>query len=296
MSIFRGAGVAIITPFHQDGSVNYEKLEELIEYHCKHQTDSIVICGTTGEASTLTVEEHMDCIRFTIERTRGRIPVIAGTGSNSTRTAIQMSKEAAQAGADGLLLVTPYYNKATQAGLYAHYKAIADEVTVPILLYSVKSRTGMNIEPSTVAKLVADVDNILGVKEASGDLSQVAKIMSLTDGKIDLYSGNDDQIVPMLSLGSKGVISVLSNIAPVETHQICQEFFDGNWEKSRDLQLKAIPLVEQLFCEVNPIPVKKAMNLMGMEVGGLRMPLTEMTEGNAKNLAKAMKEFGISLA
>jgi 4-hydroxy-tetrahydrodipicolinate synthase len=192
--------------------------------------------------------------------------------------------------------VTPYYNKATQAGLYAHYKAIADEVTVPILLYSVKSRTGMNIEPSTVAKLVADVDNILGVKEASGDLSQVAKIMSLTDGKIDLYSGNDDQIVPMLSLGSKGVISVLSNIAPVETHQICQEFFDGNWEKSRDLQLKAIPLVEQLFCEVNPIPVKKAMNLMGMEVGGLRMPLTEMTEGNAKNLAKAMKEFGISLA
>lgn len=296
MSIFKGAGVAIITPFREDGSVNYDKLDELIDFHCNNGTDSIVICGTTGESSTLTEEEHMECIKFTIERTKKRIPVIAGTGSNCTRTAIEMSKDAAEAGADGLLLVTPYYNKATQAGLAAHYKAIANEAKAPIILYSVKSRTGMNIEPATVAQLVSEVDNIVGIKEASGDIAQVAKIMQMTDGKIDLYSGNDDQIVPLLSLGGKGVISVLSNVAPKETHDICELFFKGDIEGSRALQLRALPLIGQLFCEVNPIPVKKAANLMGMEVGGVRMPLTEMTDANAANLAKAMADFGLKLA
>ncbi|GAA0797167.1 4-hydroxy-tetrahydrodipicolinate synthase [Clostridium sp. AF19-22AC] len=296
MSIFKGAGVAIITPFHEDGSVNYDKLDELIDFHCENGTDSIVICGTTGESSTLTEEEHMECIKFTIERTKKRIPVIAGTGSNCTRTAIEMSKDAAKAGADGLLLVTPYYNKATQAGLVAHYKAIAAEAKAPIILYSVKSRTGMNIEPATVAQLVSEVDNIVGIKEASGDIGQIAKIMQMTDGNIDLYSGNDDQIVPLLSLGGKGVISVLSNVAPQETHDICEMFFKGDIEGSRALQLKALPLINQLFSEVNPIPVKKAANLMGMEVGGVRMPLTEMTEANAAKLAKAMADFGLKLA
>ncbi|WP_122642294.1 4-hydroxy-tetrahydrodipicolinate synthase [Luxibacter massiliensis] len=295
MSIFKGAGVALITPFRADGSVNYDKLDELIQFHCDNGTDSIIICGTTGESSTLTEEEHMDCIKFTIERTKKRIPVIAGTGSNCTRTAVDMSKEAADMGADGLLLVTPYYNKATQDGLVAHYKAIAAEAKAPMILYSVKSRTGTNIEPATAARLAAEVENIVAIKEASGDISQIAKIMHLTDGNIDLYSGNDDQIVPLLSLGGKGVISVLSNIAPRETHDICEKFFTGDLEGSRALQLKALPLVEALFCEVNPIPVKKAVNLMGMEAGGLRMPLTEMTEANAARLAQAMVDFGIKL-
>ncbi len=296
MAIFKGTGVAIVTPFHTDGSVNYDKLDELIEYHCNQGTDSIVICGTTGEASTLTEEEHMDCVRFTAERAKNRIPVIAGTGSNCTRTATAMSVEAAEAGADGLLVVTPYYNKATQKGLYCHFRTIAEAAKVPIILYSVKSRTGMNIEPSTAAALFKDVENIVGIKEASGDISQVAKVMNLTDGKIDLYSGNDDQIVPVLSLGGKGVISVLANVAPKQAHDICAKFFAGDVAGSCALQLKALPLIEQLFSEVNPIPVKKALNLMGMEVGGLRMPLTELTEANTEKLAKAMTDFGITLS
>ena len=296
MSIFTGAGVAIVTPFNEDESINYDKLDELINYHCENGTDSIIICGTTGESATMTEEEHAECVRFTIERAKGRIPVIAGTGSNCTRTAIELSKDAAEHGADGLLLVTPYYNKATQAGLIAHYKDVAKEAKAPIIMYSVASRTGCNIEPATVAELVRDVDNIVGVKEASGNISQVAKIMSLTDGNIDLYSGNDDQIVPLLSLGAKGVISVLSNVAPQETHDICAKFFAGDVAGSAALQLKAIPLIEQLFCEVNPIPVKKAMQLMGVECGPLRMPLTEMTPEHTKALAQAMKDFGIALA
>ena len=296
MSIFTGAGVAIVTPFNEDESINYDKLDELIDYHCANGTDSIVICGTTGESATMTEEEHAECVRFTIERAKGRIPVIAGTGSNCTRTAIELSKDAAEHGADGLLLVTPYYNKATQAGLIAHYTAVAKEVKTPIIMYSVASRTGCNIEPATVAELVKNVDNIVGVKEASGNISQVAKIMSLTDGNIDLYSGNDDQIVPLLSLGAKGVISVLSNVAPQETHDICAKFFEGDVAGSAALQLKAIPLIEQLFCEVNPIPVKKAMALMGKDCGPLRMPLTELTPEHEKALAQAMKDFGIHLA
>lgn len=288
--------MAIVTPFNEDESINYDRLDELIDFHCKSGTDSIIICGTTGESATMTEEEHLECVKFTIERVKGRIPVIAGTGSNSTKTAVDMSKEASEYGADGLLVVTPYYNKATQAGLIAHYTAVAKAAKAPIIMYSVASRTGCNIEPATVAALVRDVDNIVGVKEASGNISQVAKIMALTDGNIDLYSGNDDQIVPILSLGGKGVISVLSNVAPKETHDICAKFFEGDAKGSAKLQLRAIPLVDQLFSEVNPIPVKKAMKLMGMDCGGLRMPLTELTKEHEETLAAAMKEFGIKLA
>ena len=296
MSIFTGSGVAVVTPLNADESVNYNKLDELLDYHCNHKTDSIIICGTTGESSTLSEEEHMDVVKFAIDRVKGRIPVIAGTGSNSTYTTIQMSKEAVEDGADGLLLVTPYYNKCTQRGLIEHYKMVAKEAKAPIILYSVASRTGVNIAPETVAELYKNVDNIVAVKEASGNISQIAKIMNLTDGKIDLYSGNDDQIVPILSLGGKGVISVLANIAPEYTHDICEKFFAGDVAGSCKMQLDVLPLVEKLFCEVNPIPVKKAMNLMGMEVGPLRMPLTEMTEGNAARLAEEMKKFVLKLA
>lgn len=293
MAIFTGAGVAIVTPFHADGSVNYDKLEELINYHCDNGTDSIIICGTTGESATLSEAEHVECIKKAVEFTKGRIPVVAGTGSNSTQTAIELSREAVEAGADGLLVVTPYYNKATQQGLIQHYTAIAKEAKAPIIMYSVASRTGCNIAPETAATLVKNVDNIVGIKEASGNISQIAKIMQLTDGKIDLYSGNDDQIVPVMSLGGIGVISVLSNVAPRETHDICAKYLAGDVKGSLELQLKAIPLIEQLFSEVNPIPVKKAMNLLGFEVGGLRMPLTELTKANEEKLAKAMREFGI---
>ena len=298
MAIFTGAGVAIVTPFNDDEerSINYDKLDALLDYHCNNGTDCIVICGTTGESATMTEEEHMQCVKFAIDRVKGRIPVIAGTGSNCTRTAIDMSKEASEYGADGLLLVTPYYNKATQNGLIGHFSAVAKEVTAPIIMYSVASRTGCNIEPATAAKLVKEVDNIVGIKEASGNISQVAKIMNLTDGNIDVYSGNDDQIVPVLSLGGKGVISVLSNVAPDEAHDICEKYFNGDVKGSAALQLKALPLIEQLFCEVNPIPVKAALNLMGKEVGPLRLPLTEMEPQNQERLAKAMKDFGIKLA
>lgn len=296
MAIFTGAGVALVTPFHEDGSVNYDKLDELIDYHCENGTDSLIICGTTGESSTLSEEEHMECIKFAVERTKKRLPVIAGTGSNATYTTIDMSREAAEYGVDGLLIVTPYYNKATQSGLAAHYRAVAEEAKAPIIMYSVASRTGLNIAPETAAELIRDVDNIVGIKEASGNIAQVAKIMHLTEGKADLYSGNDDQIVPLLSLGGKGVISVLSNVAPRETHDICAKFFAGDVAGACELQLRAIPLIEQLFCEVNPIPVKKAVNLMGMECGGLRMPLTEISPEHEKSLAQAMRDFGIKLA
>ncbi|OUP65508.1 4-hydroxy-tetrahydrodipicolinate synthase [Sellimonas sp.] len=295
MSIFTGSGVAIVTPFLPDGSIHYDKLDELIEYHIANKTDAIIICGTTGESSTLTEEEHMECIRFTIQQAKKRIPIIAGTGSNATFTTIEMSREAAEYGADGLLLVTPYYNKATQKGLIAHYKAVAAEAKAPIILYSVASRTGLNITPETAAEL-AKVENIVGIKEASGNISQIAKIMNLTDGKLDLYSGNDDQIVPLLSLGGKGVISVLANIAPEYTHDMCAKFFEGDIKGSCQMQLDAIPLIDKLFCEVNPIPIKTAMNLMGKEVGELKMPLTPMEEDHKKALAEEMKKFGLKLA
>ncbi len=293
MAIFQGAGVAIITPFHADGSVNYEKFAELIEFQIANGTDAIIVCGTTGESATLTMEEHSQVIAFCIKQVAGRIPVVAGTGSNCTATAIQLSQEAEAEGADGLLLVTPYYNKATQNGLYAHYKKIAESVHLPIILYNVPSRTGCNLQPETVVRLCRDVENIVGVKEASGNIAQVTKLMALADGRVDLYSGNDDQIVPLLSLGGKGVISVLSNIAPRQTHDICAKYFEGDVKGSCELQLKAIPLIDALFCEVNPIPVKKAVNLLGMEAGPVRMPLSEMEEAHAEVLKQAMKDFGL---
>ena len=293
MALFTGAGVAIITPMNADGSVNYEKLAELIEFQIANQTDSIIICGTTGEAATLTEKEHMDVIRYCVEKVNHRIPVIAGTGSNCTATAIELSVEAEECGVDGLLCVTPYYNKATQAGLVTHFSAIAKAVNIPIIMYNVPSRTGCNILPATAAKLFNENENIVGIKEASGNISQVAELMALTDGKIDLYSGNDDQIVPIMSLGGKGVISVLSNVAPKETHEIVMDYINGNVASSCKKQLDAIELIKALFCEVNPIPVKHAMNLMGYEVGPLRGPLSPMEPKNLEVLRKAMENYGL---
>lgn len=293
MAIFEGAGVALITPFHANGEVNYEKLEELLEEQISEGTDAIISCGTTGESSTMSHEEHMEVVRFTCQVVKNRIPVIAGTGSNSTREAIHLSEAAQEAGADGLLLVTPYYNKATQGGLIAHYTAVAESVRIPILLYHIPGRTGVTMKPETIVSLCREVPNIVGVKEASADFSAIARIMNLADGHVDLYSGNDDQIVPLLSLGGKGVISVLSNVAPKQTHEICAAYLKGDCKRSCELQLKAIPLIQALFCEVNPIPVKAAMNLMGKEVGPLRLPLTEMEPQNQKRLEKAMREYGI---
>lgn len=295
MAIFKGAGVAIVTPFKDDGAINYEKFNELIEFQIKNGTDSIIVCGTTGESSTLTENEHNECIKFAVDVVKKRIPVIAGTGSNCTETAIGLSKEAMKNGADGLLLVTPYYNKATQKGLIEHYSDIAKAVDLPIILYNVPSRTGCNLLPETVANLVKNVDNIVGIKEASGNISQVVNLMHVTNGDIDLYSGNDNEIVPLLSLGGIGVISVLSNIAPKHTSDIVHKYLSGDIKASLDLQLKYVPLVDALFSEVNPIPVKKALNLMGFEVGSLRKPLTEMEPENALKLAKAMQEVGIQI-
>ena len=294
MAVFTGAGVAIVTPFKENGEVNYEEFAKQIELQIAGRSDAIIVCGTTGEASTLSHEEHLDVIRYCVKVVNGRIPVVAGTGSNCTETAVYLSQEAEKAGADALLVVTPYYNKATQKGLYEHFKIVADSVKIPVILYNIPGRTGgVNILPETVVRLCTEVENIVGVKDATGNLSQVAKLMALADGKVDLYSGNDDQIVPILSLGGKGVISVLSNIAPKQTHDICAKYFEGDVEGSRKIQLDAIELIDALFCEVNPIPVKKAMNLMGLNAGSLRRPLTEMEDANAKKLEKAMKEFGI---
>ena len=293
MTLFEGAGVALVTPFKENGEVNYEKLEEIVEEQIAGGTDAIIACGTTGEASTMTHEEHLDVIEYICRVTKKRIPVVAGTGSNCTETAVYLSAEAEKRGADGLLLVSPYYNKATQKGLMAHFTALADAVKIPVILYNIPGRTGVTIKPETIAALCKDVDNIVGVKEASGNFSAIATLMSLSDGKVDLYSGNDDQIVPLLSLGGKGVISVLSNVAPRQTHDICASYFAGDVKTSASLQLKAIPLITELFSEVNPIPVKAAMNMMGKGVGPLRMPLTEMEPQNQEKLKKAMADYGI---
>jgi len=296
MAVFKGAGVAIITPMNEDFSVNYEKLGELLEEQIAAKTDAVIICGTTGESATLSEEEHLEAIKYTINKVANRIPVIAGTGSNSTATAIQMSKDAAEYGADAVLVVTPYYNKATQKGLISHYTTIANAVPeIPVIMYNVPSRTGCNLQPATVAALFKNVENIVGVKEASGDISQIAKIMQLTDGQIELYSGNDDQIVPLLSLGGIGVISVLSNVAPTETHDIVMKYQEGDMAGSRDLQLRMIPLIEALFCEVSPIPVKAGMNMMGKGCGPLRAPMTEMEPQNQERLRKAMQDAGLKV-
>ncbi len=293
MSIFTGAGVAIVTPMNADGSVNYESFRKLIEFQIENGTDAIIVCGTTGEASTLTHEEHLDVIKYCVDVVNKRIPVVAGTGSNCTETAIYLSTEAEKMGVDGLLVVSPYYNKATQNGLYAHFKAIADSVKVPVILYNIQGRTGVNIAPATIVRLCETCENIVAVKEASGNISQVAKIAALSKGTIDIYSGNDDQIVPIMSLGGKGVISVLSNVAPRQTHDICAKYLAGDVAEATRMQLEAIDLIDALFCEVNPIPVKAGLNLMGMEAGTLRLPLTDMEEANVAKLKAAMEAYGI---
>ena len=293
MAVFKGAGVALATPFKENMEVNYEKLEELVDFHVENGTDCIVVMGTTGEAATLSHEEHLECIKVVIDRTKGRIPVVAGTGSNCTETAVYLSSEACKYGADGILVVTPYYNKATQPGLIAHYTEVAKSVDIPLIMYNVPSRTGCTLQPSTIAKLVKDVDNIVGVKDATGNISSTAKTVQLTEGNIDLYSGNDDQIVPIMALGGIGVISVLSNVAPKKTHDICQAMLDGDMKLGAKLQLEALPLIDALFCEVNPIPVKAALNLMGMKVGDMRMPLTNLEPEHVKLLEKEMKDYGI---
>ena len=296
MAIFKGAGVAIVTPMYEDGSVNYDKLAELLEEQIAGGTDAIIICGTTGESATMSEAEHSKVIKFAIDKVAKRIPVIAGTGSNCTQTAIELSKQAEADGADALLLVTPYYNKATQKGLIAHYTAIAESVSLPIIMYNVPSRTGCNIQPETAAYLAKNVKNIVAIKEASGNISQVAKVKALAGDSLDIYSGNDDQVIPLLALGGIGVISVLSNVAPKQTHDMVMEYLEGDREKALKIQLAALPLIAALFCEVNPIPVKAALNLMGKEVGPLRAPLTTMEEAHQQTLAQAMKDFGIKLA
>ena len=293
MAIFKGAGVAIATPFKENGAVNYDEFARLIDFQIENGTDAIIVCGTTGEAATMSEEEHMEVVKFCIDKVAKRIPVIAGTGSNCTQTAVELSKKAQEYGADGVLLVTPYYNKATQGGLYAHFAAVAKEITIPIILYNVPSRTGCNILPETAVKLCRDVKNIVGIKDATGNLAQTAKMMQLADGCIDLYSGDDDQIVPIMSVGGLGVISVLSNIAPKQTHEICQKCLDGDFAAARELQFKAFPLVKALFSEVNPIPVKSALKMIGFAAGPLRLPLTEMEPENQEKLREEMKKYGL---
>lgn len=295
MSVFKGAGVAIVTPMYENEEVNYDKLGELLEEQIARGTDAIIICGTTGEASTLTHEEHLAVIKYAVEKVNHRVPVIAGTGSNATDTAIYLSTEAEKYGADALLLVTPYYNKATQKGLKLHFSKIAESVKLPIILYNVPSRTGCNLQPETIVWLAEHVENIVGVKEASGNISQVAKLMSLAKGNVELYSGNDDQIVPIMALGGSGVISVLSNVAPELAHDIATTYLEGDVKKSCELQLQAIELIDALFCEVNPIPVKTALNLMGKEVGPLRAPLCTMEAANEEKLRKALVNSGIAV-
>ena len=293
MSIFKGAGVAIVTPFHADGSINYERFGELVEEQIAAGTDCIIVCGTTGESSTLSEEEHSDAIRYVCRKVNGRIPVIAGTGSNCTETAIELSKKAEEDGADGVLLVSPYYNKTTQAGLREHFADIANAIRIPAILYNVPSRTGLNIAPETTAWLCKNVENIVGIKEASGNFSEIARLAAISDGYVDIYSGNDDQTVPMMTLGAKGVISVLSNVAPARVHDMCQAFFDGNTAEASRIQIEAIPLIEALFCETNPIPVKEALNMMGKDVGGFRKPLVPMAPANRERLRKEMEAYGL---
>lgn len=293
MSIFKGSGVAIVTPMNEDETVNYGKLGELLEEQIACGTDAIIICGTTGESACLSEDEHIDVIRYAIQKVNHRIPVIAGTGSNCTETAIKLSRQAQEAGADALLLVTPYYNKATQPGLIRHYTRIAENVKLPIILYNVPSRTGVNIQPETAAYLGAHVKNIVAVKEASGNISQIAKLAKLAEGSLDIYSGNDDQVIPILSLGGIGVISVLANVAPQQTHDMVMSYLNGDTEKARKMQLDALDLIGSLFCEVNPIPVKAAMNMMGKNVGPLRGPLCAMEPENAERLKKSLQSYGI---
>lgn len=291
-TIFTGAGVAIVTPMNDDGSINFEKLGELIEFNIENGTDAIIICGTTGESSTMTDEEHVECIRYAVEKVNKRVPVIAGTGSNDTRYAVTLSKEAEAIGADALLVVTPYYNKTSQAGLIKHFTTIADAVNIPMILYSVQSRTGVNIAAETVCKL-AEHKNIVAIKEASGNISQIAKIAAMCEDKIDIYSGNDDQIVPIMALGGKGVISVLSNCVPKETHEICALCLENKYDGARALANKYLEFANNLFIDVNPIPVKEALNIMGFGVGECRLPLVSMNENSKAILTETMRKIGL---
>ncbi|WP_113671876.1 4-hydroxy-tetrahydrodipicolinate synthase [Vallitalea guaymasensis] len=294
MSIFTGSGVAIVTPFNDNMSVNFEGLEKLIDFQIENKTDCIVICGTTGESSTLNDEEHLECIKVAIDRTNKRVPVIAGTGSNDTKHGIELSKRAEKLGADGLLQVTPYYNKTTQKGLIRHFSSIANSVDIPVVLYNVPSRTGLNIDVDTAVEL-SKVDNIVAIKEASGNIGHITELVARCEGNLDLYSGNDDQIVPLLSLGGKGVISVVANILPKETHDIVAKFLAGDVKGSLDLQLKLHELIKSLFCEVNPIPVKAAMNYLGLPSGPCRLPLTDMEPANRLRVENAIKKLGITI-
>jgi 4-hydroxy-tetrahydrodipicolinate synthase len=293
MAIFKGAGVAIVTPFKEDGSVNFDKLGELLEEQIAGGTDCIVITGTSGEAATLSEEEHSAVIRYTAKKVNGRIPVVAGTGSNCTETAIKLSRQAEDDGADGVLLVSPYYNKTTQDGLKVHFSDIANAIHIPAILYNIPSRTGMAINPETTVWLCRNVENIVGVKEASGNISSIATLAALGRDDVAIYSGDDDQVVPIMSLGGLGVISVLSNLAPRKVHDMCQAYFDGDVKKARDMQLDALPLIHALFCETNPIPVKEALNMMGKNVGGYRKPLVPMTEAHRELLRREMENYGL---
>ena len=293
MPIFKGAGVAIVTPMKNNLEVDYDALETNINYQIDNGTDAIVIAGTTGESATLSEEEHKKVVKAAVEFTKHRVPVIAGTGSNSTQTAIELSQEADADGVDAVLIVTPYYNKATQKGLIGHYTSVAESIKVPVIMYNVPSRTGCNLQPATVAHLVKNVDNIVAIKDATGDLSQAAQMMNLCDGNLELYSGNDDQEVPLLSIGGLGVISVLSNIAPRQAHNIVMEFLEGDYKKAAKLQLDAIPLINALFSEVNPIPVKVAMNMLGMQAGPLRAPLSELEDAHKEILRQEMIKYGL---
>lgn len=291
-TIFTGAAVAIITPMNADGSINYDELGRIIDDQIENSTDAIVICGTTGEASTMTDEEHLECIRYAVEKTAKRVPVIAGTGSNDTKYAVELSKEAEEVGADGLLLVTPYYNKTSQRGLIAHFTAIADAVNIPIILYNIPGRTGMNMEVSTIKKL-AEHKNIVAVKEASGNISYAAKLIAECGDVIDVYSGNDDMIVPLMSLGAKGVISVLSHVIPKQTHDMVQYCLDNNYAEATKLQIEYLELINNLFIEVNPIPVKEAMNMMGWNAGPCRLPLYEMSDDHKDILRASLAKHGL---
>ncbi|EYE89425.1 dihydrodipicolinate synthase [Fervidicella metallireducens AeB] len=291
MSLFTGSGVAIVTPFNDNG-VDFKKLEELLEWHIEQKTDAIIVCGTTGEASTMSEQERKETIKFTVDVVKGRIPVIAGTGSNNTKASVEMSRWAESIGVDGLLVITPYYNKTTQRGCIEHFKAISAAVTKPIIIYNVPGRTGFNIAPQTVYEL-SKLHNIVAIKEASGDFSQLAEIAALCGDNLDIYSGNDDQTIPMMALGAKGVISVVANILPKDTHDMCEKFLNGDVKGACEMQLKMFQLIKALFIETNPIPVKTAMNIMGMEVGHLRLPLFEMSPNNVETLKKAMSNYGI---
>ncbi len=293
MSIFTGAGVAIITPFNEDGSVNYEEFGRIIDDQINGGSDAIIVCGTTGESSTMDHDEHIEVIKYCVEKVAGRVPVIAGSGSNCTREAINISKRAEEVGANGLLCVTPYYNKCTQEGLYQYYKAISDAVNIPIIMYNIPGRTGTTIQPETAVRIAKEVKNVVAIKEASGNISAVAKLSALADGCIDIYSGNDDQVLPILSLGGKGVISVWSHVAPKKVHDMVYAYLNGDTATATKLQLEAIDVIGALFCEVNPIPVKAAMNMLGYNAGPVRAPLTELSDAHKELLEKALKDYGV---